>query len=445
MKNKILVLILFGVMLVGGWYSRLSSISEKENIYREYVAAGDEKYEKTLYQEAGQYYQAALEMKQTRNVEEKLVAAYEGHYSDEPSYTTQDELLDVLQGACENYSEVAEFWERRIELYLEECDYKNALKVCEQAYEEGVDSEHYVELFKEVKYAHEEETLYQVDYRENVNGYFLLNTGLEWKWITDDGEEDSDIGYSQIGYINKDGIFLCTDKEKKTYFVDMDGVKRGIINLDVTDFGVLSSGYCGVKYQDAYALIDIDGNILIDGLVSGGCFQNGYAPVEKEKGDWYLVDTEGQLHETDMDEIVTDYVGRYLINDTVLVKKDGKYHIYNAELTEAVSDFSCKDIDILTEDGITAYQDDDGKWGFVNLDGTIFIEPQYDEAKSFSNGLAAVCKDGKWGIINNNNELIIDYQYTYCGYLSSGGVVYVKGEDEDYYKTIKFEFPDLIA
>jgi len=30
------------------------------------------------------------------------------------------------------------------------------------------------------------------------------------------------------------------------------------------------------------------------------------------------------------------------------------------------------------------------KWGFVNEEGKIVIEPQYDNAKSFSYGLAAV-------------------------------------------------------
>ena len=42
-------------------------------------------------------------------------------------------------------------------------------------------------------------------------------------------------------------------------------------------------------------------------------------------------------------------------------------------------------------------------------------------AKSFSNGLAAVCKDGKWGFINNNNELVTDYIFTDIDYLNSEG------------------------
>lgn len=45
-----------------------------------------------------------------------------------------------------------------------------------------------------------------------------------------------------------------------------------------------------------------------------------------------------------------------------------------------------------------AYKDSNGKWGFVNNDGKTVIEPKFDEAMSFSNGLAAVRSGDKWGV-----------------------------------------------
>lgn len=40
------------------------------------------------------------------------------------------------------------------------------------------------------------------------------------------------------------------------------------------------------------------------------------------------------------------------------------------------------------------------KYGYINKTGRVVIEPLYEEAKDFSEGLAAVKKDGKWGFIS---------------------------------------------
>lgn len=80
------------------------------------------------------------------------------------------------------------------------------------------------------------------------------------------------------------------------------------------------------------------------------------------------------------------------------------------------------------------------KWGFVNEEGKIVIEPQYDNAKSFSYGLAAVYSKGKWGFIDKNNEVVIDYQFkdtdsNAAYYFNSNGSCYVgadySGENEN--------------
>ena len=54
------------------------------------------------------------------------------------------------------------------------------------------------------------------------------------------------------------------------------------------------------------------------------------------------------------------------------------------------------------------------------------IEPQYEDAKSFMNGLAAVCKDGLWGFIDFGNNNVIECQYLEAGYFCSSGVCSVK-------------------
>jgi len=53
----------------------------------------------------------------------------------------------------------------------------------------------------------------------------------------------------------------------------------------------------------------------------------------------------------------------------------------------------------------------EGKFGYINEDGSWFIKPNYEKAGKFSDGLAAVYNNKKWGYIDANNQLIIDYQF----------------------------------
>lgn len=53
-----------------------------------------------------------------------------------------------------------------------------------------------------------------------------------------------------------------------------------------------------------------------------------------------------------------------------------------------------------------------GPYGFITRDETLLVEPVYDDAKSFSCGLAAVCKDGLWGYLSTDGQVAIALQYT---------------------------------
>src|SRR5438105_2982043 len=53
----------------------------------------------------------------------------------------------------------------------------------------------------------------------------------------------------------------------------------------------------------------------------------------------------------------------------------------------------------------------DGKYGFINSAGQIVINPQYDEATWFSEGLAGVKINGKWGFIDEAGRIVIQPQF----------------------------------
>ncbi|MDA0321566.1 MAG: WG repeat-containing protein [Verrucomicrobia bacterium] len=53
----------------------------------------------------------------------------------------------------------------------------------------------------------------------------------------------------------------------------------------------------------------------------------------------------------------------------------------------------------------------DGRWGYLDLDGTWRIKPVYGEAHPFSGGVAAARKDGRVGYIDQDGVTVIPFRY----------------------------------
>lgn len=66
---------------------------------------------------------------------------------------------------------------------------------------------------------------------------------------------------------------------------------------------------------------------------------------------------------------------------------------------------------------------------------TTLVAPTYEDAKGFSEGLAAVKKNGKWGFIDETGKVVIDFKYDYAGSFDEGYAVVGKSEEgwEEYY------------
>jgi hypothetical protein len=47
-----------------------------------------------------------------------------------------------------------------------------------------------------------------------------------------------------------------------------------------------------------------------------------------------------------------------------------------------------------------------GKWGYIDKTGKYIINPQFDEAMGFNEGLASVRIGDKWGYIDKNGKFV---------------------------------------
>jgi hypothetical protein len=84
-------------------------------------------------------------------------------------------------------------------------------------------------------------------------------------------------------------------------------------------------------------------------------------------------------------------------------------------------------INPISEEYIFAYSPDelnvyckDGKYGYLDGKGRVVIEPQFENAEFFHNGLACVKINNKYGFIDETGKIVIKPIYESAGYFSFG-------------------------
>lgn len=69
---------------------------------------------------------------------------------------------------------------------------------------------------------------------------------------------------------------------------------------------------------------------------------------------------------------------------------------------------------------ISMVESEGGRWGYADLTGKIIINPLFQEAKGFSEGLAGVKVNGSWGFINRKGKIVIEPGFRRIDYFQNG-------------------------
>lgn len=106
---------------------------------------------------------------------------------------------------------------------------------------------------------------------------------------------------------------------------------------------------------------------------------------------------------------------------------DGMFDISEKIYNITYDDLKIKNARFFSE-GVCAFQDErTGFWGYMDTDFNVVIRPQYSDAYTFSDGLAAVYDGEKWGFIDKSGSYVISptysevyYKYEYDNINSNG-------------------------
>ncbi|MBQ2693130.1 MAG: WG repeat-containing protein, partial [Clostridia bacterium] len=227
-----------------------------------------------------------------------------------------------------------------------------------------------------------------------------------------------------------------------------------------------------VREQDQWFFVDDNGErrLVPDGTyLSLHSFSEGLAPATRKRGPEPDAPVVAGYLDQILKEVRFDFQETYpLEGGYALARKDGTYFVLDTSLQEVtaceftavkadpygnaqkygmilgrlpgdpeqwamyapngirVNEFSADDIRLPEEVKAPLAFCKDGLWGFVTLDGTVLLEPRFEDALSFSKGMAAVKKDGKWGYIDETGDFLIPPTFDEAGPLSPTGSAFVK-------------------
>jgi len=423
--SKIITVVVLITLTVVGWVSFVFDSTQQQTNYETALSEADKDMEQGLYQLAIKKYGYAVEYKSTAENWNKLISAYEKRFAEDE--TLSSDYIKILNKAITKCGFKENFVIRLSELYVQKNNYKNAYSNLVNAEKAGTTSENLQALKRKVLYTFTVKRREFSSFFPQYNSVYSAFNGTAWGSANANGSQDIPFEYRFISPATDSGIRLFVD-ENESKLIDANGVLLAILKFSAKAAGGFSDGLIPVMKDDTYYYYNSYGEEQFGGYEKAGSFVNGKAAVKKD-GKWAIINNSGEyIDDKRFADIRLALDGCYITESTVLAaSEEGAFRIYNSKW-EPVEGFSCEDIDVCTSDKIIAYKSS-GKWGFADTSGKIIIEPQYEEAKSFSNGLAAVCQNGAWGFIDTDNNVVIDCKFAGADYFNEEGSCMVRTDE----------------
>lgn len=137
-------------------------------------------------------------------------------------------------------------------------------------------------------------------------------------------------------------------------------------------------------------------------------FSCGYGVV-KINSKQYFIDANGNIKTTSSE--VDDIPGDGFWNNYARVKKSGSYGLVDRNLNLVVQPIYYR-LYNAGDNGLLAYKlSSSAKYGYLNTKGETVIQPAYDDAQEFVDGVAVVYVNGKYGAINSSGQYVINPTY----------------------------------
>lgn len=282
------------------------------------------------------------------------------------------------------------------------------------------------------------ENEYQSIRYDVTNKVFVIEKSKKYGIANLDGKIIVPVQYNQIDIT---GIYLYAQNEQGITVYNSNGTQANIdshvsiLNTSNEKYKIRINNENGTKY----GVINQEGKQLIEEKYNYiEYLYDNYFIVSNENGKLGIIDDKENIKI----EINKDSLQKIQDTDLIQTTLTGTKttQIYSkamekiCEMQNATVEVEDDDIKIYNESEIKYFSKEgkelkntqvysnnklfvkveDKKYGFVDMDGNLVVDYQYDKAYEFNSyGFAAVKKDGKWGAINEQGEEVIAPTYEF--------------------------------
>lgn len=423
-KNyKYLIPIAMVVLMLLGIYTVISNAVSEKKEYNACLAEARKLADLEIIEDSITYYKKALEIRNTLDVNLEIgevLVKYEW-YSD---------AVEWGEYLLEQYPKEAKVYEFLLEQYINGEQYEECFSLRKEASGRNAKSKEFDELISRIEYVYE--TGYEMydDVLVYAHGLCPFQQDGKWGYANEKGKKVIKASFEWTGAFSGDGIAPVKTVNGEYYFIADTGNKKVAVQniTNCTGLGMSIGNILPAADAGVYAYYNQDFEQVVNGAYDMALPMNeGIAAVQKD-GKWFFINEKGKT--------ITDKYEQILYDEKGIAFRNGRAFVKNSQVVSMI-DNDGKIIGEGYEDAHPFFAEDgyaavvvNGKWGFIDKDGEMKIEPQFDDARSFMNGLAAVEKNGKWGYITESGTIAIDYSFEGAKEFNSKGIAFIKMMDK---------------
>ena len=411
-KNlSIVMLVLLGI----AWYITLSTWLGNEKKYNNLVAEAKRFEQKGLYLDAISQYEEAKRISSDQLILDEYIADVYLAMGDYKEYRRKLNAIIAAYGPVEQ--DVVKLYEFTQEYFSED----SVIELVSDLYDQYPDSEIVLHYYDGVKGIYVERTcVYDRIY--DFSGNFAVYEQAGKKGVIGlDGKIVVDAAYDEIAFNEKDPQVISVKDGNDCYSMNQKGYRTRVPDESYTSLGMVSQSRIVAEKNGKYGYLDKKFGEKTEFIYDSATpFYESIGAV-KQGNKWALINRKGELiTEFIYDAVVQNSKGICSVNKMIAVKQNDAYFFVN-EKGERLSDKKYDDIKAFEAEEMCAVCVD-GKWGYIDRDEQMIIECSYEDARSFTNGYAAVMQNGLWGYIDRNNYMTISPVFDDAGLMTEGGV-----------------------
>lgn len=424
MKNyrKIIPLALV-VLMALACYSLVSNAVKENSDYNHYLSEARKYAELDITKYAIENYNKALTINPTPDIYVEVAEYYERQEN------SDTKLLNWCEDFFEKYPTNSKSYDCILKAYMKQKDYDSCFDVLSTAEKRNVSSEYIKSVKNELSYTFKLDFNTYDDVGIYGNGFCAVKSKDAWGYVDSYGNQKTPITYVSAAPFTKAEMAPVVDQKGECYFIDNTGSRVLASKEKYKSFGISSDDIIKVELENGkYSYCDSELNKLFGEYDDATAFNNGIAAV-KEDGQWKIINNEGNAKSsTEYADVVADEKNIVFRNDRLFVG-DGTGYIMIDSSGKQIGNEKYENAHCFADSTYAAVEND-GKWFFIDKNAKRLSDKTYEDARSYSNGLATVKISGKWGFVDTDENVVIEQQFFGAKDFSEKGSCFVQTGDK---------------